>query len=49
MAALQLESGTRYVANPKNDSLEAYLVEALYLLEIRFVAMDYDKAGYFNS
>ena len=38
---------TVYIANPRNDSLESYLVEALYLLEIRFVAMDHDKAGYF--
>ncbi len=34
-----------YVADPKDDSLEAYLIEALYLLEIRFEKFDTDGAG----
>jgi hypothetical protein len=49
MAALQPVSSARYVANPINDTLEAYLVETLFLLEVRFTAMDFDKAGYFQS
>ncbi len=36
-----------YTAAPKDDSLESYLSEALYLLELRFGSLDGDKAGYF--
>jgi hypothetical protein len=35
-----------YVAIPKDDSLESYLVEALYLLETRFKIFDTDGAGF---
>ncbi len=34
-----------YVAAPKDDSLEEYLIEALFLLEIRFKKFDTDGAG----
>ena len=34
-----------YIAIPKDNSLEAYLVEALYLLELRFHSLDDDGAG----
>jgi hypothetical protein len=34
-----------YVAAPKDDSLEEYLIEALFLLEIRFKKFDTDSAG----
>ena len=33
------------IAAPKDDSLEEYLIEALYLLEIRFEKFDADGAG----
>ncbi len=42
-------NGAKYIAVPKDDSLEAYLVEALILLEIRFAAFDDDDAGYLCS
>ncbi len=35
-----------YIAAPKDNSLESYLIEALYLLELRFGSLDKDKAGY---
>lgn len=35
-----------YVAKPADDSLESYLVEALYLLEMRFKLFDADGAGF---
>jgi hypothetical protein len=35
-----------YTAEPKDDSLESYMVEALYLLELQFERMDEDGAGY---
>ena len=34
-----------YIATPEDDSLEAYLIEALYLLELRFQSLDEDGAG----
>ena len=36
-----------YTAAPKDDSLESYMIEALYLLELRFEYLDEDGAGYF--
>ena len=41
-------SSTRlsYIAAPANDSLEAYLKEALYLIELRFQSLDEDGAGW---
>ena len=36
-----------YTAAPKDNSIESYLMEALYLLELRFCSLDGDKAGYF--
>jgi hypothetical protein len=35
-----------YSAAPKDESLESFLSEALYLLELRFGSLDGDKAGY---
>jgi hypothetical protein len=34
-----------YTAAPRDESLEAYLMEGLYLLELRFNALDEDGAG----
>ncbi len=34
-----------YIAAPKDDSLEEYLIESLYLLEMRFENFDTDGAG----
>ena len=34
-----------YVADPRDTSLESYMIEALYLLELRFEYMDEDGAG----
>ena len=34
-----------YVASVKDDKLESYLSEALYLLEMRFKMFDEDGAG----
>ena len=34
-----------YVGSVKDESLESYLSEALYLLELRFKAFDLDGAG----
>ena len=36
----------QYVAEPKDESLQSYLIEALYLLELRFAELDVDGAGY---
>ena len=36
-----------YTAAPKDGSLESYIIEALYLLELRFASLDGDNAGYF--
>ena len=35
-----------YTASPRDNSLEAYLIEALYLLELRFQSLDEDGAGW---
>jgi hypothetical protein len=35
-----------YTAAPRDNSLEAYLIEALYLLELRFQSLDEDGAGW---
>ena len=34
-----------YIASPTAQTLEAYLMEALYLLELRFQSLDDDGAG----